>query len=213
MKKVVYYEMDLSTESKFVGTYPQLDVPKTYFKVADNFEILSIRAFSSVKPNLDNFIFKRSAKLTDVFSSHMLHSSIGVFVNQKFKDVIEKFYVKNFQFYNCKLISANKDFDNQFESTAYSFFHLIYANEILDFSQSIFKDLKTDEMVTIYNEDERAPFLRPVKLFLKETPDLFRSPFDITFLVSEPLKKAMEEANISGVWFKEFKSNEFYTEK
>lgn len=213
MKKVVYYEMDLSTESEIVGTYPQVDVPQKYFKVPNNFETLSVRSFPETNPNLENFIFKRAAKLTDVLSSHMLHSSIGVIVDKKFKDLIENFYVKNSQFYNCSLIAADKNFTQQLAENHYFFLHIIYANEILDFSQSVFEDLRTDEMVTIDNEEQRAPFLRPVKLFLKEAPDLFRSPFNIALLVSESLKKAMEEANISGVWFEEFTGNEFYTEE
>lgn len=210
MKKVVYYEMDLCTESEIVGTYPQVDVPPKYFKVPNNFETLSLRSFPEIDPNLEGFIFKRTAKLTDVLSSHMLHSSIGVFVDKRFKNLIENFYVKNSQFYDCSLIAADKDSSEQLSENSYFFLHLIYANEILDFSQSVFEDVKTDEMVTIDNEEQRAPFLRPVTLFLKETPDLFRSPFNIALLVSESLKQAIEEANISGVRFEEYKSNEFY---
>lgn len=210
MKKLVYYSMTLATESEIVGTWPQLDVPKNYFKVDNNFKILSIREFPSVRPNLDNFIFKRSAKLTDVLSSHMLHSSIGVFVNQKFKSLITKFDVKEFQFYDCKLVSADKNFNDQLATMDYSFFHLIYINDIVNFSQSVFKDLKTNQLITVDNESQLPMFSSPQKLVIKEVPDLFRSPFDINFLVSESLKKAMEEANISGVWFEEFKGNEFY---
>ncbi|VXB16918.1 imm11 family protein [Chryseobacterium sp. 8AT] len=213
MKKVIYYEMDLSTEIEIVGTYPQVDVPQKYFKVPNNFETLSVRSFPETNPNLENFVFKRAAKLTDVLSSHMLHSSIGVFVDKKFKDLIENFYVKNFQIYNCSLIAADKNFAQQLAENHYFFLNLIYANEILDFSQSVFEDLKTDEIVKIDNEEQRAPFLHPVKLFLKETPDLFRSPFNIALLVSESLKKTLEEANISGILFKEYKNNEFYIEE
>ena len=213
MKKVIYYEMDLSTESEIVGTYPQIDVPQKYFKVPNNFETLSVGSFPETNPNLENFVFKRAAKLTDVLSSHMLHSSIGVFVDKKFKDLIENFYVKNCQFYNCSFIAVGENFAEKLAENPYFFLHLIYANEIVDFSQSIFEDLKTDEIVKIDNEEQRAPFLRPIKLFLKETPDLFRSPFNIALLVSESLKKAIEEANISGILLKEYKSNEFYTEE
>lgn len=211
MRKLAYYKMRLSTESEIVGTHPQLDAPQKYFKVPNNFEILEFTEFPSVEPNLDNFIFKRAAKLTDLLSSHLLHTSIGVFVNQKFKDLIENFYVKNFQFYNCTLIAANKDFAHQLAENTYFFLHLIQTNKIVDLSQSKFENLKTNQMVVIDSEEQISPFLHPIKLFLNETPDLFRSPFDIAILVSESLKKSIEEANISGVCFEEYKGNEFYS--
>jgi len=213
MRKVIYYSLRLSTESKIVGTWPQLDVPQKYFKIPNNFETLSSRFFPEKSPNLENFIFKRGAKLTDLLSSYLPDLDIGVFVNQKFRDLVSNFYVKNFQLYNCSLIAADKDFAKKLAENPYFFLHLIHVNEIVDFSKSVFKDLKTGEMISVDNEEQRSPFLRPVKLFLKETPDLFRSPFNIALLVSESLKKAMEEANISGVWFEEFKGNEFYIEE
>lgn len=213
MRKVVYYSLRLSTESEIVGTWPQLDVPQKYFKVPNNFEILSSRSFPEKSPNLENFIFKNGSKITDLLSSYLPDLDIGVFVNQKFKDLILKFYIKNFQFYNCSLIAADNDFTKKLAEDTYFFLHLIHVNEIVDFSKSVFKDLKTGEIISVDNEEQRSPFLRPVKLFLKETPDLFRSPFNIALLVSESLKKAIEEANISGVWFEEFKGNEFYTEE
>ncbi|AZA74973.1 imm11 family protein [Chryseobacterium indoltheticum] len=213
MRKVVYYSLRLSTESEIVGTWPQLDVPQKYFKVPNNFEILSSRSFPEKSPNLENFIFKSGSKITDLLSSYLPDLDIGVFVNQKFKDLILKFYIKNFQFYNCSLIAADNDFTKKLAEDTYFFLHLIHVNEIVDFSKSVFKDLKTGEIISVDNEEQRSPFLRPVKLFLKETPDLFRSPFNIALLVSESLKKAIEEANISGVWFEEFKGNEFYTEE
>lgn len=213
MRKVVYYSLRLSTESEIVGTWPQLDVPQKYFKVPNNFEILWSRSFPEKSPNLENFIFKNGSKITDLLSSYLPDLDIGVFVNQKFKDLILKFYIKNFQFYNCSLIAADNDFTKKLAEDTYFFLHLIHVNEIVDFSKSVFKDLKTGEIISVDNEEQRSPFLRPVKLFLKETPDLFRSPFNIALLVSESLKKAIEEANISGVWFEEFKGNEFYTEE
>ncbi|MFC7348962.1 imm11 family protein [Chryseobacterium zhengzhouense] len=213
MRKIVYYRMKLSTESEIVGTWPQLDVPKNYFKIINNFEILQFREFPSVEPNLDNFIFKRGAKLTDLLSSYLPSTSVGVFVNQKFRDLIVNFNVKNFRFYNSSLIAADKDFTKKLAENPYFFLHLIYVNEIVDFSQSVFKDLKTGQLIEVNNEDQLPLFLSPKKLVLKETLDLFRSPFDVDFLVSESLKKAMEEANISGVWFEEFKGNEFYIEE
>lgn len=210
MRKLVYHRMRLTTESEIVGTHPQLDVPKNYFKVPNNFKILTSRHFPEITPNLENFIFKRVAKLTDLLSSYLPYTDIGVFVNEKFKDLIANFYVKNFQFYDCSLIAEDKDFIAQLAANPYFFLHLIHVNEIVDFSQSLFEDIKTGQMITVNSEDQLPMLSSPKKLVLKETPDLFRSPFDIDLLVSESLKQAIEEASISGVWFKEYEGNEFY---
>lgn len=211
MKKLVYHRLRFSTESKIIGIWPQLDVPKHYFKVPDNFEILTSRHFPEVKPNLENFIFKRGAKRTDVLSAYLPDLDIGVFVNQKFSDLLSDFDSKSARFYPCSLIAADKNGTEQLVENPYSFLHVIHANEIIDFKQSVFEDLKTNQMTAVENQEQVSPFLYPVKLFLKETPDLFRSPFNIALLVSESLKQAMEKAAISGVWFEEFKGNEFYS--
>lgn len=99
----------------------------------------------------------------------------------------------------------------QLAENSYSFLHSIQANEIIDFRQSVFEDLKTNPRIAVENVEQMSPFLHPVKLFLKETPDLFRSPFNIALLVSESLKQAIEKAAISGVWFEEFKANQCYS--
>ncbi len=170
MRKLVYYRMRLSTESEIVGTWPQLDVPKNYFKVANNFEILTSRYFPETPPNLENFIFKRPAKLTDLLSSYLPDTDIGVFVNQNFKNLTANFDVKGFQFYNFKLIPADKDFAHQLSATPFFFLHLIHVNTIVNFSQSIFEDLKTNQMITVDNEEQRSPFLPPIARICNPCP-------------------------------------------
>lgn len=137
---------------------------------------------------------------------------VGMFVSDKFKTLVGNYILKDFRFYDCKLIAPFENGKNKKEPELFDFNYLnfIHPIDILDFKHSVFEDLKINEMVTIENEEQRSPFLRPRKLFLKETPDLFCSPYNTSILVSERLKAAIEEAGITGVWFEDRIICEFY---
>lgn len=217
MKELVYYSLHHNTEWEKIGVWPQLEPPKRYWKVENNYDkALDYRKFPEVAPNLDNFSLKRAAKRTDVLSAEMpgVGGRTGMFVNEKFKTLVENYTLKDFRFYDCKLLAPfNEDFDKRKEPKLFNFNYLnfIHTTDLIDFKHSVFQDLKIDQMVTVENEEQRDPFLRPRKLFLKETPDLFCAPYDTNILVSERLKAAIEEAGITGVWFEDRMSCEYYT--
>lgn len=219
MKRIIYYSIQNSTENEKVGCWPQLEPPKKYWKVKNNYdEALNYRKFPEVAPNLDNFSLKAIAKRTDVLSAEMpgIGSNIGMFVSEKFKNLLQNYTLKNFRFYDCKLISPfDENFDkrNEPELFNFNFLNFIHTTDLVDFKKSVFKDLKTSQMVTVENEDQISPFLRPRKLFLKEKPDLFCAPYDIDILVSEQLKTAIEEAGITGIWFEDRIICEFYVKE
>lgn len=211
MKEIVYYKMQLSTEKEVVGTWPQLEVPKNYFKVDNNFKILGFREFPINAPNLDNFIVKNAAKLTDVMSSDSPNSSIGIFVNEKIKELILSYNMKGGDFYKSTFVSKNLELTKK--EFNYYFLHLIECVQIIDFQKSEFEDLSTNTIVSVSKEEDLPIFKRAKKLVLKETPDIFRSPYKVEILVSESLKSEMEKMKISGIWFEKYTWNEFYTEK
>lgn len=216
MKRITYYSLQEATESEKIGSWPQLEPPKRYWKVENNYDnTLDYRKFPEVTPNLDNFTLKRAAKRTDVLSAEMpgVGGRVGMFVSDKFKKLVDNYTLKDFRFYNCKLISPyDENFKNRKESELFDFNYLnfIHNTNIVDYKQSVFENLKTNEMVTIENEEQKSMFLYARKLFLKETPDLFCSPYDIKILVSERLKAAIEQAGITGVWFEDRIICEFY---
>ncbi|MFM2386675.1 MAG: hypothetical protein RL660_1432 [Bacteroidota bacterium] len=218
MKRITYYSIKNATEREKIGCWPQLEPPKRYWKVENNYDkALDYRKFPQVKPNLDNFSLKRIAKRTDVLSAEMpgVGGCIGLFVSEKFKRLVENYNLKDFRFYDCKLISPfDEDFNNRKEPEVFNFnfLNFIHSVDIIDFKRSVFENLKTNEMITIENEEERTMFLHPRQLFLKETPDLFCSPYGISILVSEQLKTAIEEAGITGIWFEDRIACEFYGE-
>lgn len=217
MKKINYYSIKKATESENVGCWPQLEPPKRYWKIKNNYDdALDFRKFPDEAPNLDNFTLKRIAKRTDVLSAEMpgVGSRIGMFVSDKFKTLVANYALKDFRFYDCKLISLyDENFHkrNEPELFHFNYLNLIHTTDLIDFKQSVYENLKTNQMVTIENEEQRSMFLYPRKLVLTETPDLFCSPYDVSILVSEPLKAAIEEAGITGVWFDDHIVCEFYT--
>ena len=114
MKKLLYYSLKHNTEWEKIGTWPQLEPPRRYWKVKNNYdEALDYRKFPEETPNLNNFTLKRTAKRTDVLSAEMpgIGGRIGMFVSEKFKSLVENYTLRNFRFYNCKLISP---FDENF---------------------------------------------------------------------------------------------------
>lgn len=217
MKKLVYYSLHEATEREKVGSWPQLEPPRRYWKVANNYDkVLDFRKFPDEAPNLDNFTLKNIAKRTDVLSAEMpgVGGHVGMFVNEKFKTLVENFTLNDCRFYDCKLLAPfDENFKKRKEPEVFQFHYLnlIHKTDLVDFKQSVFEDLKTSQMVTVENEEQRDPFLRPRKLCLKEAPDLFCAPYDINILVSEQLKTAIEAAGITGVWFDDRIVCEFYT--
>lgn len=213
MQKLVYYSMQHPTESEQIGTWPQLEIVRKYWKVKNNYEMLTSRAFPEVTPNLDTFILKRGAKRTDMLSAEMLHDSVGVLISDRFKSLLENYQVRDFRLYTCCLVSPfDENFKNRKEPElfCFNFLHLIHNRNIVDFPQSMFEDLKTNQMLTVDREEQLPISAYPIKIALKETPDLFRDPFGINILVSEQLKSAIEAAGITGVWFEDRIICEYY---
>ncbi|MCX8524719.1 hypothetical protein OF897_12430 [Chryseobacterium formosus] len=169
MKRITYYSIQNVTESEKVGCWPQLEPPKRYWKVKNNYDdVLDYRKFPEVTPNLDNFTLKSIAKRTDVLSAEMqgVGGRIGMFVSEKFKGLVENYTLRDFRFYDCKLISSfDENFNKRENSELFHFNYLnfIHPTDIIDFKHSVFEDLKINEMVTIENEEERTMFLYPRK--------------------------------------------------
>lgn len=208
MRKLTYYQLYLSTESEKVGSWPQLEANKYYWKIKNNFNLLENRKFPDESPNLDTFTLKRMAKRTDVLSTDMLHQSIGIYVSDTFKNLVEKYNIHDFKFYDCQLTALDPNYDKtkKPESFAFNFLQLVFTPDNIDFKQSVFWDMREEKLITVENAAQLPIFNRRKKLMVKEAPDLFRQPFGVAILVSERLKAAIEEAGITGIWFQEFNS-------
>ncbi|MDR6919747.1 imm11 family protein [Chryseobacterium sp. 2987] len=205
LKKLVYYALHSATESEKVGSWPQLEASRGYYKVKNNFVTLDNREFPDETPNLDTFTLKRIARQTDVLSADMLHSSIGIYVSDTFKNLVKKYDILNFRFYDCQLAVPDPSYKTKkTEQLPFNFLHLIDRKDNIDFTQSVFWDLKEEKLITVDHVEQLPMFNFRRKLVLKKAPDLFREPFSIGVLVSERLKIAMEEAGITGIWFEEF---------
>lgn len=206
MKKLKYYTIDPATESSIVGTWKQLELKQNYFKVENNFEILESRQFPKVIPSLTTHAFKQSAKITDVLSAENLHPNIGFFISEAFKKALATFSLHNAQTYPAEP-TGKRNLPN------YEFLHVIYMTpELIDFENSIFYDFTTDKKieVTEIKGIHQNPFINPEKLVVKKQVDLFRAVTTVNILVSETLKKQLEEKELTGIQFDEFKSFDIY---
>lgn len=147
--------------------------------------------------------------MTDIMSSFLPQSSIGIFLNKKVRDLFLSYDMRGGRFYESTFKSNNPKITKE-QLNNYYFLHLIEYLQIIDFKKSEFKDLKTETIIKVEKEEELPIFSIPQKLVLKEIPDLLRSPFKVDILVSESLKLEMEKLNVTGVLFEKYSWNEFY---
>lgn len=213
MKQINYLLLKQSTNLKEIGFWEQLDVPKEYYNVPNNFKILEYDKFPTVTPNLENFRLREKAKLTDCLSSFMPTPSIGLFVSKKLQNLVSNFLLEGIKFYPSTIVKTD---DTTIDS--YSFLHVVdqYHGNI-NYEKSIFVDFSEDDEPEVDIKEEDKIFLpdcvEPRKIVLKTKIDLFRQPYDVSILVSEDLRKAIEAEGITGVEFDNRIGTEFYLDE
>lgn len=206
-----FYRLRNSTNSKEIGVWEQLNVPKNYYKVENNFTILdNASEFPETAPNLENFRIKTGAKLTDVLSAEMIHSSTGLFVSSKLAKIIKNYKTSGIRFYETSLVSKGD------VRTDYEFMYFIHDYyDMIDYDKSEFVDFTEDDAIVEIKEEEKRDmpgFYEPRKITLKEDIDIFRAPYDVKILISQRLKDEFGKEKITGVEIEEFTKVQFYLE-
>ncbi|MCT4637814.1 MAG: hypothetical protein N4A72_08900 [Bacteroidales bacterium] len=204
MQQIKYFSLSPTTETKEIGVWEQIDVVD-YNRDTLLVKDLAYRSFPDSIPDFSGFKVKNGARYTDIMSSFLPTKSIGVFVSDKLKQLIESENLYAGRFYPA--LSVRED---------YWFLHIIdKATDIVDFKKSDFIDFSEDNRyVEIDEEDyECLPdFVEPKKIVLKHMVDIFRSPYNIEVLISERFKDVLEKHNITGTYIQEYDSCEFFTD-
>ncbi|WP_299466026.1 DUF1629 domain-containing protein [uncultured Microscilla sp.] len=213
MKKINYYSISYSTNIKEIGTWKQLDPPSEYYNVPNNLKTLETREFPKTTPNLKGFTLKNKAVLTDCLSPFFLDPSLGLFISKKFLELINLYKLEGTKTYPTTIIT----FDD-LVIDSYSFIHVIHQYyQNIDYEKSIFVDFSEDDEPEVKIDEENKVFLpdcvEPRKIVLKTKIDLFRQPYDVSILVSEDLRKAIETEGITGVEFDDRIGTEFYLDE
>lgn len=202
-----YFLLKGASSRKDVGRYPQTKLPDDYplerLHNATGRYTLTNDYFPDIEPELLCELHPKS-KLTDVLSIGNI-SANGLFISQRFRDLLLKFDLMESQFYLGKLITQENELD-------YYWFHPIGEGLGIDFSKTVFKDDSGNENIRINQLKDSIDFaedkniiLGLQKIYFNENfkkLDLFFIPFFQyvgDFFISERLKDAIIKNKISGI--------------
>ncbi|MEM7163393.1 MAG: hypothetical protein AAF487_13235 [Bacteroidota bacterium] len=133
---IKYYILSHSSDAKIVGDYPQTEgteIPDSNGDFREGSRAnLSNYEFPSNEPSL-NLTLTNKAKLTDFVSPSDI-SARGVFVNEKTKNILQKFNILNHKFYSGSV---------KHQGSSHPFYWLHISNDSLsgvDFNNSLFAE-------------------------------------------------------------------------
>ncbi|MGV3695876.1 imm11 family protein [Flavobacterium sp.] len=201
-----YYILKNNLDDKIVGKdYPQVDC----LTMHQAHLITSWHLFDP-KPNL-KFELKKRAILTDVLNDITIGGGTGFLITKKTKEILEKFNIMRHQYFKSLVI----DKDNELE---YYWLHLSEPDltKSLDYKKTVFYRTEWtfreepieltsyEHYQDLKSKDKEASFGVEIdKIVLSESfdenLDLFTFlPFDNNVYISERLKVAIEERNVTG---------------
>lgn len=208
-----YYEIIVHADLPITGKYPQVKDLKIDFHEAkaSQWGIISQWKSEDDIPDLNNFIFQKGSKLTDIVTNNFVNISSGIFISEKTKSVFDSFTV-NGNFYPISIYEHDK-------KHKYNFLWYDYgAKNKIDYKASVFIEYQSIEerygeivriedfedykikVKKLYTEKEEWDIV-PKALQFKEYFDITPA-FDISLICNEKVKNAIEENHLTGFLFK-----------
>ncbi len=217
-----YYEIHNSVDLQIVGSFPQVENANHNCNVwnepnfIDNFHFEKI----NVIPITSNAILNKKAKLTDLISASIIGFSLKLLISKELKEIIKVHSNTSCQFFEAPIIYKNNYNHN---------YWLVYPYEInlqnIDFEKSTFAlrkrsaeggtfteniDVKTiDKFQEILNAREELNysyfFIKRIVLKANLKDDFFVLRYvegGIKYIISEDLKKEIENVNCTGIEFR-----------
>lgn len=208
-----YYEIIIHADLPVTGKYPQVKDLKINFHEARALQWGKIRVWKSESdiPDLNNFIFQKGSKLTDIVTNNFVNITSGIFISEKTKSVFNLFTV-NGNFYPISIYELD-------EKRSYNFlWYESGAKSKIDCQASVFIEYQSieelyGEIVQINDFEDYKVKFRKMRIE-KEGWDIvpkmlkFKEYFDITpafgigLICNENVKNAIEENHLTGFLFK-----------
>ncbi|WP_196888988.1 hypothetical protein [Aureivirga sp. CE67] len=193
----------------------------TFFFPKDND---NLRADTRIPPHdykfYDFYVEEGAEQVDDFMGNPDINSSFGFILSAKAKRIFEKFTLPDHKFFPVNVIFNDK-------SHEYYFLLVAKENQPINYNQSSFVVKKTNQDFTLNNyheyieiREKRTKNLKNWNKFnIKETKIVFDRELDlysritvgIDFYLSERLKEAIEEAELSGILILEETKPLFYS--
>lgn len=208
-----YYEIIIHSDLEVTGKYPQVKDLKINFHEAKASQWGKIREWKTDNdiPDLNNFVFQKNSKLTDIVTNNFVNITSGIFISKKAKSVFDSFNI-NGNFYPISIYELDKKHDYNF------LWYEIGGKSQMNWKDSIFIEFNSFEnkygnvvkISDFENYKSQSSKLREIKKDWKLVPKLiiFRENFDITpvfgisLICNEKVKNAIEENHLTGFLFK-----------
>ncbi len=201
-KPLQYFECSPSAETHIAGTYHQIDGLKTgACPVGEFIERLYPENWDTM-PLSFSFALKRKAKWTDVMSCAYTPSYVSMLVSEAAQKLLCTFQLPPHRWLKTTVGYAR-------DHRPYAI--LNYGDApVVNYPQSLFRDEIQEIPLTFqsYNEwvehakaQAAPPLIRFTRLVLDAPIDLLLIPFTATVIVSEGLRKTVEESGLTGFEF------------
>jgi hypothetical protein len=226
---MIYYNICESLNSKIVGLYSQVEKALYSCDVWEETKFIDRVGFVKLdfEPITAKAILMKKSKLTDLISAGIIGFSLKLLISGKLKSILEKNRNLGIQFYKSPVIYKEKEIDDFWVVNPYQF-----DFEFIDFHRSkvfLMKNVfekqeellikSSKEFLDQKNRIEQmgypySIYIEKFKLIDNLDEDFFvlqNVERGIKYIVSEKLKKEIEEAGCTGIEFQpiEFSMNEW----
>lgn len=212
-----YYSIRESLDKKIIGTYPQVVHANHNCHVWDEPKFIGQVQFKKIdyEPITSNAILEKKARPTDLISSRSIGFTLKLLLSGKLKRIIEKYSKNKCQFFQAPVIFKDYLINDYWLLSPYNF-----NMEFIDYHKSAIsvrvrrieggtesKPLKADDykefMSIINNHKEKKEIVSIDNIILKDNvnEDFFLLNHRLSYIVSEKLKKEIENAQCTGIEF------------
>jgi hypothetical protein len=201
-----YYIIKPAVDTQETGNvFPSAESYNDYdFNSPNSAHKLTFREFANFEPDI-RFKLARGAKLTDMLSQAAI-SADGFLINEKLKKTFEQFDIVPHKYYPAKIE------DRQGRFYDYFWMHLVGESmAIVNWQKSKFffmhyeekKLLAFDNLEAYLKKKKELGMFVPIQIdhleIMDTKYDIFVHPFQALSIISDTVKKALVNNNISGI--------------
>lgn len=210
----MYYYLNESLDKKIVGHYFQSQSVQNF--VMDNPRYLTNNYFKKFdfEPITPIAILHKKAKVTDLVSNVNAGSGYQLLISDKLKNILHKSRTDGLQFFKSSIVKEDITHTNYWSLNMYE-----TNNNFIDFQKTTIRYRIYDpnkindlEFTSVADCEAYEKWLSTKnmfdevtlhKVYIKEgvTEDFFMIKFSVKFVVSERLKKEIEDAGCTGIEF------------